>query len=249
MRRLSLAVLLAMFAHIGIADTGGTDFQPVQNANGQAGRPTTPPAFSTDASALEILSVCRKMLPERPIMLKGAIIMRSRKGITKGEYGYTLVADRTGTPAKVDVEFTPRGETNVIDRVSVRRPGPIPEGRILKTDVTWLDLTLDFLWWPNATFEAEREGETVHGQKCTVILARPEKTVAGIAAARLWVDRKTGCLMQAEQLDDAMKPVRRLWGARVKKFGERWMANVIEVETLGSGHRTKITVESIVDLP
>ena len=64
---------------------------------------------------------------------------------------------------------------------------------------------------------------------------------------RLWVDRKTGCLMQAEQLNESLKPVRRLWGTRVKKFGERWMANVLEVETLGSGHRTKITVESIED--
>jgi len=208
---------------------------------------TAKPAFEVDASALEVLSVCRKMLPDCPIMLKGAIIMRSRKGITQSEYDYTLVADRTKTPATVDVVFTPRGETNVIDHVTVSRPGPVPEGRILKTDVTWLDLTLDFLWWPNAMFEAEREGETIHGQKCAVMLAKPDKPVAGVSAARLWVDRRTGCMMQAEQLDEAMKPVRRLWGTRVKKFGERWMANVIEVETLGSGHRTKITVESIDD--
>ena len=39
--------------------------------------------------------------------------------------------------------------------------------------------------------------------------------------------------------------VRRLWGTRIKKFGERWMANVLEVETVGSGHRTKITVEAL----
>jgi len=205
------------------------------------------PAFTAQSSAAEVLAACRRMLPERPVTLKGAIILRSRKGIPQGEYGYTLRANRTGSPAMVDVAFTPRGETNVIERAQIRRPGPIPEGRILKTDVTWLDLTLDFLWWPNAEFEAEREGETVHGQTCTVILAKPEKSTGGIPAVRLWVDRKTGCLMQAEQLNDAMKPIRRLWGTRVKKFGERWMANVLEVETLGSGHRTKITVESIDD--
>ena len=204
-----------------------------------------PPAFNAKSSAAEILAACRRMLPERPVTLKGAIIMRSRKGIPQGEYGYTLTADRTKSPAIVDVTFTPRGETNVIEHAQVRRPGPVPEGRILKTDVSWLDLTLDFLWWPNAEFEAEREGETVHGQTCTVILAKPESQVGGISAVRLWVDRKTGCLMQAEQLNPDMKPVRRLWGTRVRKFGERWMANVLEVETLGSGHRTKITVESI----
>ena len=39
--------------------------------------------------------------------------------------------------------------------------------------------------------------------------------------------------------------MRRLWGTRLKKFGERWMANVMEVETIGSGHHTKITVEEM----
>ena len=50
--------------------------------------------------------------------------------------------------------------------------------------------------------------------------------------------------MPAEEFADG-KPIRRLWGTRIKKFGERWMANVLEVETIGSGHRTKITVEEL----
>ena len=53
-----------------------------------------------------------------------------------------------------------------------------------------------------------------------------------------------GAMMQAEELK-AGKPVRRLWGTRIKKFGDRWAPNVMEVETLGSGHRTKITVEEM----
>ena len=71
-----------------------------------------------------------------------------------------------------------------------------------------------------------------------MLLKKGDRTV------RVWVDRKTGALMQAEELKDG-KTVRRLWGTRIKKFGERWMANVLEVETIGSGHRTKITVEEL----
>ena len=110
------------------------------------------------------------------------------------------------------------------------------------------DLTFDFLWWTDAAYETEREGETVHGQTCMVILVRPPEKIAGLDAIRLWADKKTGCLMQAEQLGDGMKPIRRLWGTRVKKFGERWMVSVLEVETLGSRHRTKITVEDLKEL-
>jgi hypothetical protein len=112
-------------------------------------------------------------------------------------------------------------------------------GRILKTDVTWSDLTLDYLWWTDFSFDAQRESESVHGQKCAVVLLKK-----GPRTVRVWVDRRTGALMQAEELNDG-KAVRRLWGTRIKKFGNRWMANVMEVETIGSGHRTKITVEEL----
>ena len=191
------------------------------------------------AAAVDILANCRAMLPAEPVTMEGSIVLRNRKGIPSGEYDYTLRSDRTATPAKLLLEFREHETTNVLERHEILRPGPVPEGRILKTDVTWLDLTLDFLWWPKAEFDAEREGETVHGQKCDVILiSNGEKQV------RAWCDKKTGCLMQAEELKNG-KPRRRLWGTRIKKFDGRWFPNVLEVETIGSGHRTKIIVDDL----
>ena len=180
--------------------------------------------ISTNAPAAEVVANCRSMIPT-DVELKGRIVLRSRKGIVQAEYGYDLVRKSSATDLKLtkddkDVEFE-------------------KSGQILGTDVTWSDLTLDYLWWDDVSFDAEREGETVHGQVCTVIVMKK-----GERQVRVWVDRKTGALMQAEEMKDG-KPVRRLWGTRLKKFGERWMANVMEVETIGSGHRTKITVEEL----
>ena len=180
--------------------------------------------ISTNAPAAEVVANCRSMIPA-DAELKGRIVLRSRKGIVQAEYGYDLVRKAGATDLKLtkddkDVEFE-------------------KSGQILGTDVTWSDLTLDYLWWDDVSFDAEREGETVHGQVCTVIVMRK-----GERQVRVWVDRKTGALMQAEEMKDG-KAVRRLWGTRLKKFGERWMANVMEVETVGSGHRTKITVEEL----
>ena len=110
---------------------------------------------------------------------------------------------------------------------------------ILGTDVTWSDLALDYLDWRDVSFDAAREGETVHGQVCAVVVLRN-----GTRTVRAWIDRKTGALLQAEEFAGERR-LRRLWGARLKKFGERWMANVLEVETEGSGHRTKIIVETL----
>ena len=227
-----------------------------------------PPKRTLESSAADVLRACRDMLPTKPVELKGALILRNRKGIVSREYDYALVMRRMPDVTLMTIRLTPRGETNLLATVSVSRRGeqsptirlskpgapgedavPSLLERVMETDVTWLDLTFDFLWWTDAAYEVEREGESVHGQKCSVILVKPPTKIPGLAGVRLWVDRKTGCLMQAEQLDGDMKPIRRLWGTRVKRFdGERWMVSVLEVETLGSRHRTKITVDSLREL-
>ena len=181
--------------------------------------------IATNATPAELVASCRAMLPAN-VELDGRIVLRNRKGFSQAEYGYALT--RSG------------GETELVIRDSAGAEVPFEKvGRILGTDVTWSDITLDYLWWDDFSFDAERDGESVHGQKCAVIVMRK-----GERAVRVWVDRKTGALMQAEELA-AGRPVRRLWGTRIKKFGDRWMANVMEVETIGSGHRTKITVEEL----
>ena len=200
-------------------------------------------ASTTDGgepSAQEVLARCRDMLPRAPVALSGSLVVRNRKGISSAEYDYSLDMDRTASPAKLDIEVRERGTTNVVAGASLRRPGPVPEGTILKTDVKWTDLALDFLWWPEAEYDGAHEGESVHGQTCAVIVAKN-----GAERMRLWTDRKTGCLMQAEELDHEGRMRRRIWGTRIKKFGGRWMASALEVETPGSGRRTKITVEDL----
>ena len=181
--------------------------------------------IATNATPAELVASCRTMVPA-DVELDGRIILRNRKGFTQAEYGYTLT--RKG------------GETDLVVRDGAGEAVAFEkDGRILGTDVTWSDITLDYLWWDDFSFDAEREAESVHGQKCAVIVMKK-----GDRAVRVWVDRKTGALMQAEEFASG-RPVRRLWGTRIKKFGDRWMANVMEVETLGSGHRTKITGEEL----
>ncbi len=255
----SLLVVLCL-ALSGFADD--IDQTAVQSLANQ------PPKLTLESAAVDVLRACREMLPMKPVELKGAMILRNRRGIVAREYDYTLVMRRTTDVTLLTIHLMPRGETNRLASVTISRRGAQhPTIRmakagtqeeviiksvldsVMETDVTWLDLTFDFLWWTEAAYEAEREGESVHGQKCSVILVKPPTAIPGLAGVHLWVDRKTGCLMQAEQLDEKMKPMRRLWGTRVKKFdGERWTVSVLEVETLGSRHRTKITVESLREL-
>ena len=182
--------------------------------------------LSTNATPRQLVQSCRDMIP-RNVEIRGELNLRNRRGISLAKDDYALVRSNAVTRLVVD------GKN--IEAVE----GEDASAPILKTDVTWSDLTLEYLWWDDFSFDAEKEAESVHGQKCAVIILKK-----GERSVRVWVDRKTGALMQAEELKGS-SPVRRLWGTRIKKFGERWMANVMAVETLGSGHRTKITVKSL----
>lgn len=181
--------------------------------------------ISTNATPRELVENCRTMIPQN-VELDGRIVLRNRKGIVQSEYNYKLVRNEGTTELELK---TDKGEPVEFEK----------ERRILKTDVTWSDLTLDYLWWDEFFFDKERESESVHGQKCAIVVMKK-----GDRTVKVWIDRKTGALMQAEEFRGDV-PVRRLWGTRIKKFGERWMANVLEVETVGSGHRTKITVDAL----
>ena len=183
--------------------------------------------LSTNAAPAEIVASCRDMIP-RDVELSGRIVLRNRRGVVQAEHAYTLSRSNSATRLSVDGKA-----------VAAPTPGSGVPDAVMGTDVTWSDLSLEYLWWDDFSFDAERGGETVNGQKCAVLLiSRGDRKV------RVWVDRKTGSLMQAEEISSG-RPVRRMWGTRIKKFGDRWMANVMEVETIGSGHRTKITVEEL----
>ncbi len=187
---------------------------------------TNAPVLQANATAAEMVESCRTMLPKN-LELKGRIILRNRRGITQKECAYVLTRTNGKTALQLD------GQPFVEPTVSEANKS------IMGTDVTWSDLTLDYLNWTDVSFDPERESETVHGQVCSVIVLKKDARLV-----RVWVDRKTGAMMQAEELANG-KAVRRLWGTRIKKFGDRWAPNVLEVETLGSGHRTKITVEEL----
>ena len=185
--------------------------------------------LSTNVTPRELVMNCRSMVPAN-VELRGRIILRNRKGIPQAEHDYVL--SRSNAVTRLTVDGNPVPDPSTSSSSSSSLP-------LFNTDVTWSDITLDYLWWDDFSFDGERESETVHGQVCAVVVMKKDgRTV------RVWVDRKTGALMQAEEFADG-RTVRRLWGTRIRKFGERWMANVLEVETLGSGHRTKITVEEL----
>lgn len=230
--------------------------------------PLLPPKEKTAteeaASAVEILNHCAQMIPHDRILLNGILRVRRFRGFTVQENPYKLMLDwGASTPSAEILLMDPKGETLQQRAVMTRPAGkssqlslfdgpeqkaaatPTYAGRILGTDMTWLDLSLDFLWWKQARFDDPAEGESRNGRDCHILLTTPPAPIPGCAAMRVWIDKKLRCIMQAEQLGPQGNATRRLWVQRVKKWEDRWMIRDMEIESIGSGHRTQLLVEEV----
>ncbi len=186
---------------------------------------TEKPAFAEDASAQEILAACRAMIP-RDVTITGHVNRRSRRGTEIAAYRYRLV--RSG--GETDLSFTDKEGNDVpFER----------HGRLLDTDVTWSDLTMDFLWWDDVTFDEEAESESLQGIMCKVLLLKK-----GNRSFRAWIDRRTGAMIQANEVRGD-RTVREIFCTSLKKFGDRWSPKNIEVGPPGAKYRTKIVVEDV----
>lgn len=228
-------------------------------------RPTSErEAQEENLSAAELLNACARMIPLEPLVLKGEMIVRKERGIELATHRFQLMTDWGATPPSAECLLLDAAGTTVVERVVLVRPengeaeiklyqGLEQEeftsisyaGRIRGTDMTWLDLTLDFLWWKDVRFADQPEGKCRLGRSCYILVVVPPRPVAGCSAMRIWVDKQIKCIMQAEQLNPQGDTVRRMWVQRVKKMDDRWMIRHMEIETIGSGHRTKLLVDDV----
>ena len=66
------------------------------------------------------------------------------------------------------------------------------------TDISYEDLSLRFLYWPNAKVVGE---DTKLTRRCWMIDAIPSRGESQYSRVRLWIEKQTGTLLQAEAYD------------------------------------------------
>ena len=228
-------------------------------------RPETAAAAAAEnLTAAQTLSACAKIIPTERLLLKGTLTVRKLRGIVLAEQPFKLMMDWGAKTPTLEVLLLDPAGTSLVERAVLTRPAGQPAqiqlfagpeqkpeappsyaGRIRGTDMTWMDLTLDFLWWKDVRFDDIPRGESHNGRDCDILVTVPPAPIPGCSAVRVWVDRQLRCVMQAEQLDPQGNPVRKMWVQRVKKMDDRWMIRDMEIETLNSGHRTKLFVDDV----
>ncbi|MDX9867566.1 MAG: outer membrane lipoprotein-sorting protein [Kiritimatiellia bacterium] len=228
-------------------------------------RPATAEAAREEnLTAAQILAACTQLIPTDRMLLQGTLTVRKLRGIKLAEEPFKLMLDWGARPPSAEVLLLDASGTSLVERAVLTRPAGRPAqislfrgpeqrpvdapsyaGRVRGTDMTWMDLTLDFLWWTEVRFDDVPRGESRNGRDCDILVTVPPAPIPGCSAVRVWVDRQLRCLMQAEQLDPQGTPVRKMWVQRVKKTDDRWMIRDMEIETLNSGHRTRLSVADV----
>lgn len=194
------------------------------------------PVVSEGASAREIIETCRAMIP-RDVEIRGHFRLRSRRGSTKSVHNYVLKR----IDGKTELSITDENGRNV----EYKKEGFLL-GEKSGVTITWSDLALDYLWWDDVSFDIKKESETAQGILGRVVLLKNADRLI-----RVWVDKRTGAILQAHELskkadnEGDYEVKRELFCTSLKKFGERWAPKNIEVGPPGAKYRTKIVVEDV----
>ncbi len=228
-------------------------------------RPATQDAAEAEnLTAAQILANCVKLIPTERLLVTGSLTVRKARGIELAEHPFKLLLDWGANPPSAEVLLLDTKGTSLVERAVLTRPDGMPPqirlyrgpeqtpedaptyaGRIRGTDMTWLDLSLDFLWWKDVRFADTPRGESHNRCDCDILVATPPAPIPGCSAVRIWIDRKSRCVVQAEQLGPQGNTVRKMWVQRVKEINGRWMISYMEIETLNSGHRTRLLVDDV----
>lgn len=104
------------------------------------------------------------------------------------------------------------------------------DDRVRDTDISYEDLSLGFLYWPNAIVKGE---QTMLLQKCWIIRVEPgPRADAQYAKVDLWISKKNGALMQAEAFDASGKMSRKFKVISGQPVGDGlWVLKQMRIES------------------
>jgi hypothetical protein len=209
-----------------------------------------------------ILQNALAQFPEKPLEMDGALLIKNKKGFISHKYDFNAIVDiNDTTPSAKYSFFVPETksfmslettlETNGIPKTIFRKGQPAKEvepppldSPILGSDITWENLSMQFLKWTNAVYV---DSDTVLGLQTSIIKLYPTK-FRDTVHYKIWVAEKNSALMRFEEYDadDSLK--RTIWIKSIKKIDGGFTVKDLEAESFPVIHRTKIKINSIVEV-
>lgn len=102
---------------------------------------------------------------------------------------------------------------------------------IRQTAVSYEDLALKFLYWPNARVIG---ADFIRTRNCWKLQLQAPGSDSQYASVALWVDKDSGALMRMEGFDSSGKLRKRFEVVSAQKIEDRWYLKQMRVEAIDS---------------
>ena len=120
-----------------------------------------------------------------------------------------------------------------ISRNGVAKIAPAQFDRKVRgTDVTYEDLALKFLYWPEAKVVGS---DNIRSRNCWKLQLRAPSRRSQYSNVLLWVDKASGALMRMEGYDWNGKLAKRFEVISAQKIENRWFLKQMRIEQLQQG--------------
>lgn len=97
------------------------------------------------------------------------------------------------------------------------------------TDVTYDDLSMRFLYWPDAKVVRQ---ERIKARDCVVVRVRNPDGSGAYATVDIWIDKQSGGMLKMIGYNREGRPIRRFEVLHGKKFDDVWMVDEMRIETI-----------------
>lgn len=220
--------------------------------------------------AQELLDGSIGTLPDIPLVITGQLQSKSKDGDIEARISVEMLLDWQADPPTA--RYTLRdGFGHALEHLAVTwLPGEAPEYRYFQgdplvaapvpvlsdpvrdTDISWMDLSLSFLWWPGGKTVG---AEDLRSRTCYVLEVpaplgagqAPAGSFGGCSKVRLWIDPQIHIMLRADAYDASGQFVRRMDVKGFKKINGRWVIQHVEVESYPSRHKTVLRVRDVQD--
>ncbi len=209
-----------------------------------------------------ILKQVLAQFPKRPLEMEGSLLIKNRKGFIAQSYHFNAIVNvNTSTPTAKYSFFIPESKSFLTLETALHPDGssktifkkglppkvfeaPPLDSPILGSDITWENLSLQFLKWTNTVYVGS---DTVLGLNCSIIKLYPTAYI-DTDHYKIWVAQRNHALMRFEEYDADNKLKRTIWIKSLKKIDDGFTVKDLEAESFPVIHRTKIKINSIYEV-
>lgn len=153
---------------------------------------------------------------------------------------------------RFDLQFKDRGQEIFSWKDGKRGTLPVTQYAvpIAETDVAYEDLSMRYLYWPNAKVVQDDAASTVKGRDCWILqISNPNPKVGQYAWVRVWIDKENGAMWQVDGIDGRGELAKRFMIDSVMKLKDgSWFFKRMKVEVRDPANPRKTISVSYIDM-